>query len=96
MIFSEIKDEDLKNINRRPRDSLVFITKEQLGSDMVWMLPGVEWREYETMKDVRVQLLIVNMHSVLKHLRCAWKYATSRSDRLVFFATSIIDWVPKT
>ena len=56
MLISASQDEDKQNVNRRPRDSLVLITKQQLGSDMVWMLPRVERTGCETMKDVSGRL----------------------------------------
>lgn len=47
-----IFDDDLKNINRKMRDMLVYIVKMKLGNDEVWLLPTQHIQEYETMKEV--------------------------------------------
>lgn len=44
-------DADLRNPNRRARETLVLITKQKLGKDHVWMLPLKGWSEGETLQE---------------------------------------------
>ncbi|CAK8676511.1 unnamed protein product [Clavelina lepadiformis] len=46
----DLNDADFKNINRRPKDYLVLISKQKLGNDTVWMLPTEEWKEEENLR----------------------------------------------
>ena len=51
-INSEPDNSDFKNVNRKPEDTLVLITKQKLGKDYVWMLPTKPWDEGETLREV--------------------------------------------
>lgn len=79
-------DEDKKNMNRRPRDSLVLITKQQLGSDMVWMLPRVERSECETMR--AVSCCVRNLPSELFYRTVATTLGPSSPQMLLLASTN--------
>jgi len=49
--FQEPDNSDFKNVNRKPEDTLVLITKQKLGKDYVWMLPTKPWDEGETLRE---------------------------------------------
>jgi len=47
----ELDHSNIKDVNRKPEDTLVLITKQKLGGDYVWTLPMKSWKEGETLRE---------------------------------------------
>ena len=53
---NSVSDDNIRDINRKMKECVMYIIKEKLGNDEVWTLPGLPISDDETMRQVHVCL----------------------------------------